>query len=97
MSRRHFNMLRAAFWLLAVVVMTELTVTLVAIGSCVWVIVINGRQQFGACENIGAQMREIWSEVLAAILALLLAARGPSPPSPPDRNGADNAAPPPSG
>jgi len=69
-------MLRACFWLLALTVVTELTVTLVAAGGCVWVILVAAVQPIGACAGVGQQIREVWAEVLAAILALLLASRG---------------------
>jgi hypothetical protein len=83
----HFSMLRAAFWLLAIVICTELTMTLLAGTGCFWLI-LTGQYKIGACENVSAQIREIWAEVLAAILALLLASRGngngkPPPPPPP--------------
>lgn len=76
-------MLRAAFWLLAFVVATELLSTIMAISGCFWLIVVSRQVQIGACENVGQQIREVWAEVLAAILALLLAARngGGKPPS----------------
>jgi hypothetical protein len=78
-------MLRAAFWLLAFVVATELFTTLVAISGCFWLIVVTRAAQFGACENVGQQVREVWAEALAAVLALLLASKnGGSPPSPPE-------------
>jgi hypothetical protein len=84
MSRQPFSMLRAAFWLLAAVVAVELVATLVALGGCVWLIAILRVERIGACQGIGSQIREVWGEVLAAILALLLAARGngngPKPP-----------------
>jgi hypothetical protein len=77
-------MLRAAFWLLTAVVVTELLMTITAVGGCTWLI-ISGAYKIGACENIGAQIREVWAEALAAILALLLAARNGNgkPPLPP--------------
>jgi Flp pilus assembly pilin Flp len=81
-------MLRAAFWLLAAVVAVELIATLTALIGCAWLILILRAEPIGACAKIGDQVREIWSEVLSAILALLLAARngnGGSPPSPPSK------------
>src|SRR5258705_128827 len=73
-SRPPFRMLRAAFWLLTAVITTELIMTIVTGGSCLWLI-LSGQYKIGACENISAQVREVWAEALAAILALLLASR----------------------
>jgi hypothetical protein len=80
-----FHMLRAAFWLLTAVVGTELILTLVAGSGCIWLI-ISGTAAIGSCTGLVGQIREVWAEVLAAILALLLASRngnGPPPPPPP--------------
>lgn len=89
MARPPFSMLKAAFWLLAIVIVTELMMTVIAGTGCFWLI-LSGRYEIGACENVSAQVREIWAEVLAAILALLLAARngngGPPPPPPESGN-----------
>jgi hypothetical protein len=75
-----FSMLRAAFWLLAAVVITELVMTLAAVGGCLWLIVVIGTAKLGDCANVGIQIREVWAEMLAAILALLLASRNGNPP-----------------
>jgi hypothetical protein len=82
MARPPFDPLRAAFLLLAIVVLSELAVTLFATVGCFWM-VLSGTYQLGACANVGQQAREIFAELLTAILALLLAARGP-PTKPPD-------------
>jgi hypothetical protein len=75
-------MLRAAFWLLAVIIGVELLVTVGSMGTCMWLLLM-GNEKIGACEGLGNQVRELWSEALAAILALLLAAREtkPNPPT----------------
>jgi hypothetical protein len=77
-------MLRAAFWLLAAVVAVELLSTLVALGGCAWLILITRVEPLGACAKVGDQIREVWAEVLAAILALLLASKNGNGPKPPD-------------
>jgi hypothetical protein len=89
MARPPFSMLRAAFWLLAVVVVTELAMTVTAVVGCFWLIVVTGRLPLGSCSRIGDQIREVWAEVLAAILALLLASKngGPPPPDKPSTEG----------
>jgi hypothetical protein len=81
MSRPPFDVLRAAFYLLAVVVIAELGATMFGAVGCFWMI-LDGRVELGACSNIGTISREIFAELLTAILALLLAGR--IPPSPPD-------------
>jgi hypothetical protein len=88
MARPPFSMLRAAFWLLAAVVCTELLMTIATIGGCFWLIVVSGQYRLGACENVGTTVREVWAEALAAILALLLASRNGNGPKPPP--GADD-------
>jgi hypothetical protein len=77
-----FDTLRAAFLLLAVVVLAELGLTLFAAVGCFWMILTN-RLQLGACATVGNTTREIFAELLTAVLALLLAGRSPPPPPPP--------------
>jgi len=78
-DRPPFHMLRAAFWLLAVVIATQSMITLVAGLGCLWMI-FTGREPIGACMGVSQQIREIWAEMLAALLALLLASREAPPP-----------------
>jgi hypothetical protein len=83
---RPFNLLRACFLLLAALVVVELIATLTALGGCFWLIVVQASYPIGACASIGQQVREVWAEMLASILALLLAGRGGGngrPPPPP--------------
>lgn len=84
MSRPPFNMLRAVFWLLAIIMTIEMAMTVAAGTGCFYLILI-GSYQLGACENVTAQIREVWAEALAAVLALLLASR-PGPPSTPEHD-----------
>jgi hypothetical protein len=83
MSRQPFSMLRAAFWMLAAIVAVELLSTMFALAACGWMLLTKA-WPLGSCADLGPQIREVWSEALAAILALLLAARGngngPKPP-----------------
>jgi hypothetical protein len=83
MARPPFDVFHAVFWLLAIVIGFEMTLTVFAGAGCFWLI-LSGRYELGACQNTGVQIREIFAEVLAAVLALLLAARkngdGPKPP-----------------
>jgi hypothetical protein len=81
-------MLRAAFWLLAVIVLSEMATTLFAGIGC-FTMILRGDYRIGACEAVGNQVREVWAEALAAILALLLASKnggGGPPPPPPDND-----------
>jgi hypothetical protein len=87
MARPPFDVFRSVFWLLAIVIGFEMALTLFAGAGCFWLI-LSGRYELGACQNTGVQIREIFAEVLAAVLALLLAARnGNGPKSPPDDRG----------
>ena len=81
--RRRFSMLRAAFWLLALVILTEASMTLVAGIGCFWMI-FDGRLPIGSCSGVSQQVREVWAEMLAAILALLLASREDKDRHPPE-------------
>jgi hypothetical protein len=74
-----FNTLRAAFWLLALITVAQVVATLAGSATCYWLFVI-GKAEIGQCQGFAQLAREIWSEALAAILALLLAARGEPPP-----------------
>ena len=71
-----FNMLRACFILLAVVVFAQV-LTIVGGAATCYFLFINGNAQPGACTSFSGQAREMWAEVLAAVLALLVASRGP--------------------
>jgi hypothetical protein len=82
-ARPPFDVFRAAFWLLAVVIGFEMALTVFAGAGCFWLI-LSGRYELGACQNTGTQVREVFAEVLAAVLALLLAARGGRGPPPPN-------------
>jgi hypothetical protein len=73
-----FNLLRAAFLLLAAVIVVQLAASLLGLGGCFW-LVVSKQYQLGACSNVTAQIREVWSEMLAAVLALLLAGKGDRP------------------
>ena len=79
---RGFNLLRACFLLLAVVILAQVATVMAGAASCFYMFLI-GTAQLGACSSFSEAMREMWSEILAAILALLLAARGPPPEPPP--------------
>ena len=80
---RPFNMLRWCFLLLATVIIAQLVSILGGAATCYWLF-ITGSAEPGACSSFLGQAREMWAEVLAAILALLLAARGGNGTKPPD-------------
>lgn len=83
MSRPPFDVLKWSFLLLSVVVLSELGMVLFAAMGCFWA-VLSGEFKLGSCFDIGVQAREIFGELLTAVLALLLAGRAPPPPPPPD-------------
>ena len=86
MPRRPFDILRAAFWLLAVIVVMEISAT-IAGGVMCWIVNFQVLQKPGACIEVGQLIRDYWSEALTAILALLLAGRNQGPPPPPPDDG----------
>ena len=80
--RPPFDMLRACFLLLAFVIASQVVAIIFGSWTCFYLLII-GTAHLGDCGGFGAQAKEMWSEVLAAILALLLAARTPPPDKPP--------------
>jgi hypothetical protein len=83
MARQPFDMLQAAFWLLAAIIFVMLGEALLAVLGCLW-LTLTGQQAVGACVTAGVaqQAREIMELALTTVLALLLAGRGPPPPPP---------------
>jgi hypothetical protein len=79
MARPQFDVLRWSFILLAGVIVAELATTLFSAAGCIW-LVMSRQAEIGACTGLGSIAREIFSELLTAILALLLAAKTPPPP-----------------
>jgi hypothetical protein len=79
MPRPPFNMLRACFLLLAAVILIEVFTAISGGLVCVYLNFLTVRE-IGSCQFAASQIRDIFSEVLTAVLALLLAARGPRPP-----------------
>jgi len=71
-----FSMLRACFILLSIVIIAQLITLLGGAATC-YFLFVTGSAEPGACSGFLGQAREMWAEVLAAILALLLASRDP--------------------
>jgi hypothetical protein len=71
-------MMAACFWLLAIVILIMMGEAAFGIIGCGW-LVLSGKEPVGTCNTAGiiAQTRELMSEALTAVLALLLAARKP--------------------
>ena len=88
-ERPPWNLLQAVFWLLAGLLSVELLVTLWTTAVCSWLI-LRGSIALGGCNAIGATVRDIWSEALSALLALMLAAKPGPPPPPPDLSSPTN-------
>ena len=77
-------MLRACFWLVAVVVVAVMSMAVAGVAACVvgvWV----GKIPVGSCAERGIyeEIHNWWTEILTAILALLVASRSGPPPPPP--------------
>jgi hypothetical protein len=83
--RPQFDVLRACFILLAIILITQITITAVGGVFCFYFF-LTGSAKIGDCAAFTSQAREIWAEALAIVLALLLAAsKPPTPPNtPPD-------------
>lgn len=79
---RDFNILRAVFWLLATVVGITMFVIAAGLLACTWNAFI-GTHEVGTCIKAGVadELHNVWTEMLTAVLALLAAGRGGSPPS----------------
>jgi hypothetical protein len=78
-------MLQAAFWLLAAVVLAQVIVILSGGATCFYLFMrLIQPLPVGSCSGFLSQVREMWAEALAAVLALLLAARGEPPSGPPN-------------
>lgn len=73
-----FDLLRAAFLLIAGVVTAELVITVLGMLSCFWLI-LGGRADLGACSTAATQARDVFTELLTSVLALLLAGKTPPP------------------
>lgn len=72
-----WNLLRACFWLLAIVVSVSMIETLMAVSGCIWMVVITAREPVGTCQQIGDAIRSTLDQLLTAILALIVAKRPP--------------------
>ena len=75
---RPFNILRACFFLLAIILCTQLLITLMGGMACFYFFLYK-IANIGDCKDFTAQSREIWAEALAIVLALLLAGRKEPP------------------
>jgi hypothetical protein len=80
---RPFNVLRAAFLLLAAVIGVALLETLLEVLTCLYAIGLVRTVEPGSCAQIGTQIRDLFSEAITAVLALLVARTPPPPPDPP--------------
>lgn len=81
--RPPFDMLRAAFWLLAIIIVVQTCWTIVSAAGCFY-LNLAGPKEIGACMPVTTVIREQWAEMLSAVLALLLAARSGPPSQPPE-------------
>lgn len=86
-KRPPFDMLRACFWLVAVIVGVILILMIMGVGSCVIGVAI-GRMPVGYCleKGVFTQIHDWWAEILTTVLALLVAGGRAPPPPPPGDN-----------
>jgi len=77
-------MMRACFWLLAILLLGEMLTTMGVLAGCAWAVLVQRSTPMGGCAQAGEQVRQIWGEALATILALLLAAKSGTGGPPPD-------------
>jgi hypothetical protein len=80
MPRPPFDVLRWSFLLLAIVILAEVALTGFGALGCFW-LVFTRQAEIGACVPASTMVREVFAELLTAVLALILAGRPPSPPS----------------
>jgi hypothetical protein len=79
---RPFSVIRFCCYLFGVVILFIMLETLIALTGCTFVIVVQARQEMGACSNMSGMLKDIFGELLTGILALLAASRSPPPPPP---------------
>jgi len=72
-------MLRCCFYLFAIVVLVQTAWVTAGILGCLGMVLID-KVPLGGCADVISRAREIMAELLAGILALLIASRGPPPP-----------------
>lgn len=77
--KRPFDILRAVFWLVAIVIILEMISTIIA-GTLCWIINWHYTQTPGACRDVGETIRDVWNEAITAVMALLIAAARLPPP-----------------
>lgn len=70
---RPWSIIRFAAYLLGIVVLIAMLETLIGITACMWIVVIQHRDN--ACPNVAANVREVISELLTGLLALIVASR----------------------
>lgn len=85
MAIRPFNMLRAVFYLLAIIILAQILAALGAGFACVY-FNFTVSKSVGTCMPISDLIRQQWDKMFEAILALLVAAAAnrPPPPAPPE-------------
>lgn len=73
------RLLRACFYLFGIVVLLQCLWVTIAVLTCV-MLIYQRAYPLGACADLSTRASAVFSEALAGILALLLAARPPTPP-----------------
>ena len=69
-----FDLIRACCYLLAAVLMVAMTETLIALGTCAWLMIVQ-QPEPADCGSIGSNVRDVVAEAITAVLALLAVQR----------------------
>jgi hypothetical protein len=80
MARPPFDMLRACFWLLAIIIVVMIGEAALAGIGCMYLVIMGAK--VGTCIEAGVtgMAREVMELALTTVLALLLASRPPTKP-----------------
>lgn len=71
-----WDVARIALYMFGAIALIAMLETLMAVTACTWLIVIQQRPEVG-CNNFASNVRELITELLAGLLALIAAYRSP--------------------
>lgn len=81
MDKPPFNLLKAVFYLLAIVIIVQMLTTIAGGLLCWWANWYSpqGARTVNVCLPFDQLVREVWQEIMTTVLALLVAGRAPPP------------------